>query len=49
MSGVNFAILGVCMVLAVECYPKLGVGDCDRGGEARSPSPDCCQTPNTPF
>jgi hypothetical protein len=33
------AILGVCMVVAVDLYPKLGVGDCGRGGEAPSPCP----------
>ncbi|WP_375449058.1 hypothetical protein [uncultured Nostoc sp.] len=32
-SGVNFGILGVWIVVAVGCYPKLGVGDCGRGGE----------------
>ncbi|MBN3944963.1 MAG: hypothetical protein HWQ38_00080 [Nostoc sp. NMS7] len=35
MSGVNFEILGVCTPLTVECYPKVGVGDCG-GGEVRS-------------
>ena len=29
----SFAILGVCIVVAVGCYPKIGVGDC--GGVER--------------
>ncbi|MHC5717902.1 MAG: hypothetical protein ACYTX0_38845 [Nostoc sp.] len=28
------------MVLAVDLYPKIGVGDCGGGGEVRSPIPD---------
>ncbi|MHC5826584.1 MAG: hypothetical protein ACYT04_64650 [Nostoc sp.] len=37
LAGANFAILGVCTALVVECYPQIGIGDCG-GGEARSPN-----------